>query len=537
MKKIITNKYFIITAAILILAVFFIFSANDQPEDSYVEVERGDLAQEIFETGSTEKGSDISLSFQDGGKIGSVLVSEGETIQRGAVVARADKRDLEISLREAKAALSSSKASLERLLSGAIKEDVEVARSAVDSAEAELLSAERNLEEQENVTDEMLREAYQGTPSFLGDVYSTVRDVELEVLDIAKKYFLSVVVEETTSGRKSRDAIRRSARKIEKYNDAIQREDMTFSEKEDALKETNNELKNITRELDNLIDVSQSDFYEDRFTDEEKDLLRSLRRTINSTVSEVSSLIGSISSVNAQVSATLTSARAGVDSAKSALVQAEKNLAQVRRDPSVEDVRVKESTVDQAKAKVESLENKIEDTVLRSPVSGTVSDVLMRKGEVASPASPLVIITPEEDIQIAIDIYEGDIASVSVGDPVTTSFVAFPDKDFHGEVVFVNPTGKVIDGVVYYKVKVVLDEYPENTLPQMTVDVTIKTEEKEDVLLLSDRAIQRREGKSFVKVLENGEHVEKEVKTGITGGDRTIEIVSGVEEGEKVLID
>ena len=541
MKIKMTKKYYIILAVIALVIVGFLVINNGEEEQAFTEVQRGDIVQEIFETGSTEKGEKVTLGFKEGGKIESVSVKEGEEVKGGDVIATLDKEDLRISLREAEASLSSVKASFERFLSGATKEEIEVARAAVQSAKTGFDSAKDNLKEQEKIAEETLKDVHQGTAatlgtvSLLGETHSSINEIKLGVVDIARQYFTGIIVSETSSGRRSRDVIRRSAGKIEEYKDMATKEEVDFEEKKEALRDTEKELRVIIGELDNLIDVVESDFYEDTVVEVDKDLIRTYRRTVNNVLNDISSLLRRISSAGAEVSAKLTSARGQVESARTALNQAERELLRIKADPEFADVRAKEATVDQARARVDALQKRIADATLRAPVSGTVSDVLIRGGEVAGAGSPVAVIIPEEEMQITLDIYEGDITSVEVGNRAIVSFVAFPDREFPGQVVFVNPAGKVIDGVVYYNVKVMLDEYPERVLPQMTVDVTIRTGEKEDVLILPERAIYRREGKRFVRVLENGEYVEREVEIGLRGERRMVEIVSGLKEGEKVL--
>jgi HlyD family secretion protein len=533
MKK---KIYYIVFGLFLIFLAFFIFK-NGKEETNFVVAERGNLTQELFETGSTEKGDDIRLGFKEGGRIESVLAKEGEAVSRGSVIAVLDKKDLELSLKEAEAALVSAKATLDRFLRGATNEDLRVAQSAVDSAETALSLAENNLKEQEKIADEILRTAYQNVATLLGNVFSTVKEVEIGVDTLANSYFTGIVVSETTEGRRSRDVIKKRVKEIEEYKNLAIKESISFKEKEDALKKTESELKIIIAEIDNLISIADSDFYKDKFSSTEKEFLRTYRGAVNRSLNEVISLLGSISSVNAEVEANLTVARGSVDSAKSALNQANAEFSRVSANPDSADVLVREAAVNQAKARVDLFQNRISDTTLKSPVAGTVSAVLVTSGEIASPGSPIVVIVPEKDIQIAVDIYEGDISKVNVGNQVRASFVAFPGEEFAGEVIFINSTGKVIDGVIYYEIKIVLEEYPKKVLPQMTVDVTIKTAEKEDVLILPERAILRKEGKRLVIVLENGERIEKEIVIGLRGEERMVEVLSGLSEGEKILID
>lgn len=537
MKKRIEKKYFFILVGVLLIVLAFFLSKNGKEEENFVYVEKGNLVQELFETGSTEKGSDVKLGLKEGGKIENISVEEGKKVSRGTVIATVDKKELELSLKEAEAAFLSANATLNRFLKGATKEELSIVSAAVKSAETALSSAENNLEEQERITDEALRAVHQNVATLLGNVFSTVKEVEIGVDTLVDTYFTGFVVSETDSGRKSRDKIKLRVKEIENYKDLVIEEGVNFVKKEEALQKTESELKLIIVEIDNLISVADSDFYKDKISSTEKELLRTYRGAVNTSLSQVISLLGSISSVKIETEATLTGSRGVVNSARSALSQAEAELSRVTANPDKSDVTVREAAVTQAKARVDLLKNRIADTTLRSPVSGTISKILVSKGEVVSPGLPVAVITPEEDIQIVVDIYEGDISKVNVGNGVKASFVAFPQEEFEGEVVFINPTGKLMDGVIYYEIKIVLDKYPEKILTQMTVDVTIRTAEKENVLLLPERSIRRKEGKQFVTILENGEKIEKEIIIGLRGEGRMVEVVSGVAEGEKIIIE
>jgi len=536
--KIIKSPYIIITVIAIIGLIFFLLS-NGEEEISFISVERGDLAQEVFETGSTEKGEDVRVSFKEGGRITSLLVKEGESIERGDLIAEIDRRDLQISLREAQAALSSANANLEKLLEGASVEELDVVDSAVRSAQVALDLAEENKREQEKVTNEMLRSAHQNTNTLLGEINTTTNMIKRGVDDLTNKHFTRFVTEETREGRRIRDVIRRSAREIENYKDLA--EGASFEDKTKALREVESNLKTIISELDNLIDVIESDFYEDRISQTEADIIRGYRShptsrsNATTALAEVTSLLGSISSVNAEVDAKLTAARGNVNSAESALNQAKSELSRAKADPRSSDIQNARGVVDQARARVELFESRITDTYLRSPVSGIISASLAREGEVVSLGSPVAVIVPDEDIQVGIDIYEGDIAKINEGDKVEATFVAFPGEKFDGEVVFINPVGKIVDGVVYFEVKIILDDYPENTLPQMTVDIVIETGRRENVLIVPERSVITRDGKSIVRVYDNGDIVEKEVVVGLRGEGRMVEVVSGLEEGDKIV--
>ncbi len=535
MKK---PKFLVIILALIVILGFIILSIkNDGNDFETIKVERGNIVNEIFESGSTKKGNEINLSFKEGGKIDKFLINEGEELKKGDIIAELDKSELNISLKEAYANLSLAKADLENLLSGATEEELNIYKSSVNAAEDSFLSAKNNLEKQKEITDEKLREVYQPVPALLGDIYSLTSSIQLDILDITRKYFTGVYVLETRQGIKNRDAIERNVEDIKKYKDFINNEDVTFLKKEDALKDTEEKLKKIITEIDGLINVIESDFYTDKFTKTEKDLIRQYRTEVNEILNKTNSLVGTISLVNAEVNSTLTSAKANVTSTQNALDKAKKELLRIKSEPRETEIIIKKSAVDIAKSKIELLEEKIKNSTLKSPVDGIVSDVLARNAEVVSAGSPIVVIVPDKDIKVTLDIYEGDILNVSSGDKVFASFVAFSDKEFTGEVVFINPVGKFKDGVVYYSVDIILDEYPKNVLPQMTVDITIRTDEKKDVLIVSERAVFTENNKKYVKVIENGEKIKTEIELGLRGEGRYVEVLSGLKEGDLVIIN
>jgi len=89
--------------------------------------------------------------------------------------------------------------------------------------------------------------------------------------------------------------------------------------------------------------------------------------------------------------------------------------------------------------------------------------------------------------------------------------------------------------VIYYKVTVIFDEIDERVKSGMSADISIETEKKENTLYVPYRAIIYKEGKKIVRVLEGEKIKEIEVETGIKNVKGEIEILSGLEEGDKVI--
>jgi len=70
----------------------------------------------------------------------------------------------------------------------------------------------------------------------------------------------------------------------------------------------------------------------------------------------------------------------------------------------------------------------------------------------------------------------------------------------------------------------------------MTADVVIKTASKENVLTVPLSSIQNKEGKTIVEVLKGEKFEEREIEIGLKGNNDIVEVISGLEEGERVTI-
>jgi HlyD family secretion protein len=139
------------------------------------------------------------------------------------------------------------------------------------------------------------------------------------------------------------------------------------------------------------------------------------------------------------------------------------------------------------------------------------------------------------NFEIKADIPETDIGEVDTDDEVKITLDAFPEEIYKGEILEIDPSETIIDGVVYYRVVVLFDKPGQKIRSGMSGDVMIQTAKKEGVLHVPQRAIITRNGDKLTRVLNGEELQETKVITGLRGSDGEIEIISGLDEGEKVI--
>jgi macrolide-specific efflux system membrane fusion protein len=126
---------------------------------------------------------------------------------------------------------------------------------------------------------------------------------------------------------------------------------------------------------------------------------------------------------------------------------------------------------------------------------------------------------------------------VTVGQPARFTVDTYPDTDFEGTVQSVYPDAVIDNTVVNYITIISIGDRQGKTLrPEMTANVTLFLETREDVLAVPRRALRREGGRYVVRVRQDGLVEEREVRVGWRD-DRFTEIVEGLEEGQTVLIE
>lgn len=92
-----------------------------------------------------------------------------------------------------------------------------------------------------------------------------------------------------------------------------------------------------------------------------------------------------------------------------------------------------------AKAQMGIAEKAVEDTIIRAPISGYVSDRPIAVGEYVGNTATIATIIRAHPIKLELQVPESDAGGLHVGMPVTARVSAFPGRDFEGQISAVNP--------------------------------------------------------------------------------------------------
>lgn len=243
----------------------------------------------------------------------------------------------------------------------------------------------------------------------------------------------------------------------------------------------------------------------------------------------------------------VTTAEHAVDSSKSVqslreaeLAQAQASLTEITASPRVVDLAAYEAEVSRAQAAYQSAVARLEKAEIQSPIMGEVTAIAVDVGEQVVAANAVITVqTTQEQFEIMANISESDIAKLDVGQEALITLDAFgSSQEFTGSVRTIDPAEKLVEGVVYYEATISIDVQDQSLAlrPGLSADIILTTNKKDQALTVSQRALQTDDDRTYVRLLVDGEVVEKDVTTGLRGDLGRVEITSGLAEGDIVII-
>lgn len=202
-----------------------------------------------------------------------------------------------------------------------------------------------------------------------------------------------------------------------------------------------------------------------------------------------------------------------------------------------EDAAEQEETYAEASEKWEEYSSHVDGNTIRSQYNGVITDVALAEGDSIGTGTVLVTLYNMEEITMTVTVDEDDMADIALGSQANVDLIAYPDTVFRASVTEISDASTDSDGNVTYDVTVTLEGDVSGLFQGMTGEITFITEETEEVLYVSKRAIITEGDTSYVKVQEADGTVRKvEVTIGFTDGVNTA-ITGGLSEGDVVLIE
>ena len=192
---------------------------------------------------------------------------------------------------------------------------------------------------------------------------------------------------------------------------------------------------------------------------------------------------------------------------------------------------------DNAKTQLEvnkrALANKLENTVLVSPIDGVVSARNYDNGDMYG-SKPILVVEQISPVKMKINVSESLYAQTNKSLPVTATFDTYGDEKFTGKIDIVYPT---IDAATHtFPVEIKIANNNRKVRPGMFGQVTVNFGTKSHVVV-PDQAVVKQAGAGdyYVYTYENGRVTYNKVELGRRMGDK-YELIAGIEPGSSVVI-
>jgi len=227
--------------------------------------------------------------------------------------------------------------------------------------------------------------------------------------------------------------------------------------------------------------------------------------------------------------------------------QKQQALALLKAGTRTEDIDQARAQVTSARGSLQTIQTQLNDTILRAPFSGVVTQKFADPGAFVTPttsgsavssATSSSILSLASENEVVANLAEVNIPQIHLGQKVMITADAYPGKTFQGGVSEISAQATVEQNVTSFQVKIALlsPEAKQVLRSGMNVTVDFQVGQLENALVVPTAAVVRQENGTGVFVMGALHKPEfTPIKTGITVNNFT-EIKSGLKGNEKVLI-
>ncbi len=224
----------------------------------------------------------------------------------------------------------------------------------------------------------------------------------------------------------------------------------------------------------------------------------------------------------------LASAKASYDASR---LSFENTKAQSQEDV----ISAQDAVVAQADYAVQMSRLILNSTVIRSPMTGMVAEVLVNVGDLVSPSTAIATVVNPDPMWLQAQVNENDMAQVKVGQKASVTISSYPDLQFAGTVTQIDQHAQVVNNVSVFSATIEVPNHAGTILWGMNADAEISVLSLKNVLTLPSSAIKANNGSPQVTIMDGGHLVAWDVQSGATDGTRT-QIVAGLDEGQEVVL-
>lgn len=189
---------------------------------------------------------------------------------------------------------------------------------------------------------------------------------------------------------------------------------------------------------------------------------------------------------------------------------------------------------DNAEIQLEQAEKQLSDATIKSPISGVITKKQVEEGEYINIGSPVVTIVDISRLRIKLNVSEANVYQLKLNDKATITADVYPGVTFEGNISFISSQG---DDSHNYPVEIVIQNNSKYPLKSGTfANVMIKLPVAAEAAYIPRESLLGSITDAEVYVAENNKAILKKITVG-RGNDKYIKVISGLNEGDKVIVN
>lgn len=458
-------------------------------------VQRGNLTATVNAAGNITPRQQVALNFGQSGTVATVHVKSGDRVKAGQVLAELDSSDLQLQLDNAKVNLKISENKLAQTKSPTTAQDIANARSRLESAQASY----NKLSSGPSQTDLAAAQASVASAQASYDAAVKAAAVSGTTIDAATAQYQKALAA-LQAAQASYDRVA-TAPNIGSRSESVTLQGAT-------------------------IDYNQA----------KANYEASLATAGSDAKTKVAQAISSLQQAQANL-AKLQANENDLISSKAQVNQAKNDLDKLLAGPDAVTLDTAQQQVAQSGIAVRQAENKLKQAQIVAPFAGTITAVNIVVGQAGptSGATGAVQLADLDNLEIIVNMAEVDVSKIKMKQVAQITLDALTNVTLTGEVTLVAPAGVQTQGVVNYPVTVAVKNPSPEVKTGMTANVNIITDERDNVLVVPNRAVRTVGRQKMATVLLEGNEMQVPIVTGMSG-DSSTEIVSGLKEGDIVIV-
>ncbi len=421
-----------------------------------IPVERANLPLKVSANGVVKPERSVNISPKNAGVLKRLWVKEGDTVEKGQIIATMDDSNFQGQLAQARGQIASAQATLNKLLTGSRAEDIAQAEAKVAQAEAQLAKLRNGGRPEEDAQAQARVESAQA---------------QLDLAKIRSQRFQSL----QTEGAISQDRL-------------------------------------------------------------------------DEVVTNERNAVASLNQAQKQLAQVQTARPEDIALGTQQLTEAQQALKALRNGPRIEDIQQARAQVSAAQGAVQTIQTQLNDTVLKAPFAGVITQANAQEGSLVVPSRPVLSAGQQSDNpssvailvdsnQVIANVAESSIGQLRVGSRAILEADAYSRQKFEGRVTQLAFQSVVIQNVTSFEVKVkILNDTQKLLQPGMNVSVDFQVGQLENAMTVPTVAILRQEGETGVYIAgAEKKPIFKPLTTGVTVGAKTV-VLSGLTGNEQIFI-